>query len=252
MQIFNNQEFGQIKIIDKNGEPWFVASDISKALDFRDAYSATRGLDDDEKLLHKLCVAGQTREIILINEPGLYSLIIKSRKPEAKKFKRWVTHEVLPSIRKTGQYDISQDSYMIEDPIQRAKKWIKEQEEKQVLIEQVKRNKSKVLFAEAVSASKNSILVRELATILKQNGIDTGQNRLYTWLRDNGYLIKRKGTDHNMPTQKSMELELFEIKETSIVHSDESISISKTPKVTGKGSQYFVNKLKSMELIEAS
>ncbi|MFW6030616.1 MAG: phage regulatory protein/antirepressor Ant [Halanaerobiales bacterium] len=144
------------------------------------------------------------------------------------------------------------DSYMIDDPIQRAKKWIEEQEEKQALIKQVEENKPKVLFADAVSASDDSILVRELATILKQNGIDTGQNRLFTWLRDNGYLIKRKGTDYNMPTQKSMDLGLFEIKETSIVHSDDSVSISKTPKVTGKGQLYFIKKFKAMELTEAS
>lgn len=144
------------------------------------------------------------------------------------------------------------DSYMIDDPIKRARKWIQEQEEKQELIEQVKKDKPKVIFADAVSTSKTSILVGELAKLLRQNDINTGQNRLFEWLRDNGYLIKRKGTDYNMPTQRSMEMELFEVKETSITHSDGHISVSKTSKVTGKGQVYFINKFKNMGLVEVN
>ncbi|ENK0558530.1 phage antirepressor KilAC domain-containing protein [Clostridium botulinum] len=134
------------------------------------------------------------------------------------------------------------DSYMVENPIERAKVWIKEQEEKQKLLEENEKNKPKVLFAEAVSVAHTSILVGDLAKLIKQNGVDIGAKRLFVWLRENGYLIKRKGTDYNMPTQYSMDLGLFEVKETSITHSDGHISISKTPKITGKGQIYFINK----------
>ncbi|MHB9945240.1 phage regulatory protein [Clostridium botulinum] len=134
------------------------------------------------------------------------------------------------------------DSYMIENPIERAKVWIKEQEEKQKLLEENEKNKPKVLFAEAVSVAHTSILIGDLAKLIKQNGVDIGAKRLFTWLRENGYLIRRKGTDYNMPTQYSMDLGLFEVKETSITHSDGHISISKTPKITGKGQIYFINK----------
>lgn len=137
---------------------------------------------------------------------------------------------------------LTTDSYMIQDPIERAKAWIKEEEQRQLLAAQIEKDKPKVLFANAVASSKTSILVGELAKILKQNGVKTGPKRLFTWMRDNGYLIKRKGTDYNMPTQKSMEQGLFEIKETSITHSDGHITVTKTPKVTGKGQQYFINK----------
>ena len=151
-----------------------------------------------------------------------------------------------------NQLTSQNDSYRIGDPIQRAKKWIQEWEEKQELIEQVKKDKPKVIFADAVSASKTSILVGELAKLLRQNDINTGQNRLFEWLRNNGYLIRRNGTDYNMPTQRSMEMELFEVKETSITHSDGHISVSKTPKITGKGQVYFINKFKNMGLVEVN
>lgn len=144
------------------------------------------------------------------------------------------------------------DSYMIADPVLRARRWIEEYEEKQQLITQVEQSKPKVIFADAVTASKTSILVGELAKLLRQNGIKTGQNRLFSWLRDNGYLIKRRGTDYNMPTQYSMDLELFEVKETSITHSDGHVSVSKTPKVTGKGQLYFINKFQELGLEEVS
>lgn len=138
--------------------------------------------------------------------------------------------------------NLTTDSYMIQDPVERAKRWIEEEQQRQLLVAQIEKDKPKVLFANAVASSKTSILVGELAKILKQNGVKTGPKRLFTWMRDNGYLIKRKGTDYNMPTQKSMEQGLFEIKETSITHSDGHITVTKTPKVTGKGQQYFINK----------
>jgi anti-repressor protein len=137
------------------------------------------------------------------------------------------------------------DSYMIEDPIQRAQRWIQEETERQALQQQIHQDRPKIIFADAVSASNTSILIGDLAKLLKQNGIDTGQKRLFKWLRDNNYLIKRRGSDYNSPTQYSMNLGLFEIKETAITHSDGHVSISKTPKVTGKDQQYFINKFKA-------
>ena len=182
----------------------------------------------------------------VINESGLYSLILSSKLPNAKKFKHWVTSEVLPSIRKHGAYmtpeTLEQALTSPDFLIKLATELKTEKEKRQALEVQAEENKPKVLFADAVSVSNTSILVGDLAKIIKQNGVNIGANRLFAWLRDNGYLIKRKGNDYNMPTQYSMDLKLFEVKETVITHSDGHTSISKTPKVTGKGQQYFVNK----------
>ncbi|EKN40732.1 phage antirepressor protein [Clostridium botulinum CFSAN001627] len=185
---------------------------------------------------------GRNQNTPIINESGLYSLVLSSKLPAAKKFKRWVTSEVLPNIRKYGMY--AKDE-LLDNPdllIQVATELKKEREEKKLLQEQMKKQKPKVLFADAVSVAHTSILVGDLAKLIKQNGIDIGAKRLFAWLRENGYLIRRKGTDYNMPTQYSMDLGLFEVKETSITHSDGHISISKTPKITGKGQIYFINK----------
>lgn len=193
--------------------------------------------------IRKLNNAGEK----FLTESGVYKLIFKSKKKEAEKFQDWVTDEVLPQIRKHGMY--AKDE-LLDNPdllIQVATQLKKEREEKKLLEEKIEMDKPKVLFADAVSASKNSILVGELAKILKQNGIETGQKRLFEWLRNNGYLIKRKGTDYNMPTQRSMEQGLFEIKETPIPHSDGHITVNKTTKVTGKGQVYFINKFKFVQ-----
>lgn len=251
LQVFKNAEFGAVRVAEINNEPWFVAKDISDVLEYRTSSDMTRILDEDEKmhlsreevLTRIKCVTEiNNKGMNFINESGLYSAILRSNKPEAKKFKKWVTKEVLPTIRKTGGY-LGNAEEMTEEEIM-AKALIVAQktiENKNKLIEELK---PKAIFADAVSASHTSILVGELAKILKQNGVDTGQKRFFEWLRDNGYLIKRKGSDYNMPTQKSMDQGLFEIKETTINHSDGHISISKTPKVTGKGQVYFINKLK--------
>ena len=207
-------------------------------------------VDDEDKGVANCDTLGGKQKLTIINESGLYSLILSSKLPTAKKFKRWVTSEVLPAIRKHGLYATPQAiEAILNDPdtmIKTLQALKKEREEKQKLQQQIEQDKPKVLFADAVSTSKSSILVGELAKILRQNGIDIGQNRLFKWLRDNGYLIKRKGTDYNMPTQYSMNLGLFEVKETTITHSDGHISISKTPKVTGKGQIYFINKFKKI------
>ena len=248
LQLFENADFGTIRVMERDGKPWFVGKDVAAVLSYTNTSKAIRDhVDDEDKLTERIVLSGQNREVICINESGLYSLILSSKLPTAKQFKRWVTSEVLPSIRKHGGYITGQDTMtddelmakaliMAQSKIAEKNKQIEEKDE------QIKRMEPKAVFADAVASSHSSILVGELAKLLKQNGIETGQNRLFQWLRDNKYLISRYGNDYNMPTQKSMELGLFEIKETAITHSDGHITVSKTVKVTGKGQQYFINK----------
>lgn len=188
-----------------------------------------------------------TQEMLFIPESDLYRLAFSSKLPAAEKFTEWVTNEVLPSIRKSGGYIAGQESMSGEELMAKAllvaQRTLAEREARlSELTEQTEKNAPKVLFADAVSASHSSILVGEMAKLLKQNGVDMGQNRLFTWMRENGYLINRRGSDYNMPNQRSMDLGLFTIKETAITHSNGSVSVSKTVKVTGKGQQYFVSK----------
>ncbi|MET3697415.1 anti-repressor protein [Bacillus oleivorans] len=233
-----------VRTVVKGEEIWFVAKDVCEVLEIRNTTDALKRLDSDE--VTRFNLGGLSGEINIVNEPGLYSLILGSRKAEAKQFKRWITHEVIPSIRKHGAYMTKQtleQALTSPDFLIDLATRLKEEQTKRIEAEQtIKENLPKVLFADSVASSKTSILVGELAKLLKQNGVEMGQKRLFAWLRDKGYLIKRYGTDYNMPTQKSMELELFEIKETSITHSDGHISVNKTPKVTGKGQMYFINK----------
>lgn len=238
---FDNQN---VRIIELNNEPWFVAADVCRVLALTNPTVTINRLDDDERAKFNLGRQGETN---IVNESGLYELIFASRKPTARAFKKWVKSEVLPSIRKDGGYIATNEDddemtilakgfLIAQKTIESNKKKIVEQ---QLIIEA---QKPKVLFAEAIQASHTSILVGEFAKILKQNGVDVGQKRLFEWLRENGYLIKRKGADFNSPTQKSMELGLFEIKETPIHHNSGEISISRTSKITGKGQAYFINK----------
>ena len=249
LKIFENAEFGQVRTVMLNNEVYFVGSDVAKALGYSEPRKAvSRHVEEDDGIKHPITDSlGRTQEMTIINESGLYSLVLSSKLPNAKRFKRWVTSEVLPSIRKHG-------AYMTEDTLEKALTSpdfliqlatnLKEEKEKRAKLEEEKKaNAPKVLFADAVATSKTSILVGELAKILKQNGVDIGQNKFFTWLRENGYLINRKGSDWNMPTQKSMNLGLFEIKETVVTHADGHTTVNKTTKVTGKGQQYFINKL---------
>ncbi|MGG7207121.1 phage antirepressor [Clostridium perfringens] len=260
LMIFKNEKFGVIKTIVKEGEPLFLANPLAEILGYSKTNGMVKRLDDDEKIefsskevgdvlgctLNELGVSKFAPSLMFITESGLYNSILGSNKKEAKQFKKWVTSEVLPSIRKHGAYmtnNILEKALTSPDfLIQLATNLKEEQEKRRLLEEEKKLNAPKVVFADAVSTSHTSILIGDLAKLIKQNGVDIGGKRLFSWLRENGYLIKRKGTDYNMPTQKSMELELFEVKETTINHSDGHISISKTPKVTGKGQQYFINK----------
>lgn len=245
LQIFNSPEFGAIRTIEKDGEPWFVGKDVAVVLGYGDTDQALRKhIDDEDKLTRRFDGSGQNRQMTIINESGLYSLVLSSKLPTAKKFKRWVTNEVIPSIRKHGAYmtpETLEKVLLSPDTLMQLAQNLKdEQEKRRVLETKIEQDKPKVLFADAVASAKTSILIGELAKLLKQNGVDMGQNRLFEWMRQNGYLIRRQGSDYNMPTQRSMEQGLFEIKETTVVHADGHTHINKTPKVTGKGQAYFV------------
>lgn len=243
LQIFENPEFGSVRTVEIDGEPWFVGKDVATALGYANTADAIqKHVDNDDKLESQIAISGQNRKIIVINESGLYSLVLSSKLSSAKKFKKWVTSEVLPSIRKHGMYA---EKELLDNPdllIKVAQALKEEREKNKKLSEENKRMKPKEIFADAVTVSDTCILIGELAKIIKQNGVDIGQNRLFTWMRDNGYLISRKGTDYNMPMQKSMDLGLFEIKERTISNPDGSVRITKTVLVTGKGQQYFINK----------
>ncbi|WP_265658562.1 phage antirepressor [Francisella philomiragia] len=242
---FYNQ---QVRTINQSSQPWFVAKDVADILEYSNPRDAiARHVDNEDKADVVIHDGRQNRTMTAINESGLYALIFGSKVPQAKTFKKWVTSVVLPSIRKNGGYIANQEKMNEQDILANAvlvaQKVIESKSQQLELAQkQLQEAQPKILFANAVSASKSSILVGELAKILKQNGVDTGANRLFSWLRDNGYLIKRFGSDYNTPTQKSMNLKLFELKETAITHSDGHVSISKTTKVTPKGQEYFINK----------
>lgn len=238
VQLFNFENH-EVRSLLINSEPWFVGKDVAEVLGYERADNAIRNhIDKEDKLMHQISASGQNRNMTIINESGLYCLVLSSKLPSAKKFKRWVTSEVLPALRKTGQYQVKE----LSGQELMAKALIEAQSVLAAKDKQIEEMKPKVVFADAVATSHTSILVGELAKILKQNGIDMGQKRLFAWLRENGFLIKRKGTDYNMPTQKAMDLGLFEIKEGSYVNGSGVNITTKTPKVTGKGQQYFINK----------
>lgn len=241
---FNSDQFGQLRAIqDESGEPWFVAKDVCDALGLANPSVSVNSLDFDERSKLNL---GRQGEANIVSEPGFYKLVLKSRKPEAKVFQRWVTHEVLPSIRKQGAYVYSNGTES--DDVLMARGLLAAQtiiDKKNALIERKEREiaelKPKALFADAVAASDGTCLVGELAKMMRQNGVQIGQNRLFEKLRQDGYLGK-SGSNYNVPTQRAMEMGLFRIKETSITHSDGHITVQRTAKVTGKGQQYFINR----------
>ena len=248
LQIFSNEEFGQVRTITINEEVWFVGKDVADILEYTNTAKAIRDhIDEEDKLTERIVLSGQNREVIFINESGLYSLILLSKMPNAKKFKHWVTSEVLPSIRKNGVYAVDE---LLDNPEAAIKAFtaLKEEREKnRMLQEDNERMKPHAILGQAITTANTSILVGALAKLLKQNGIETGQRRLFEWLRDNGYLIKQKGSDWNLPTQKSMEMGLFEIKESVHIDGNGCNRITRTPKVTGKGQQYFINKFLAAE-----
>lgn len=239
MQVFKNDQFGTIRAMrGEDGEPMFIAGDVAKILGYGDATHMTRRLEDDEKGLRSVETPGGAQMANVITEPGLYSAILGSRVPEAKAFKRWVTHEVLPVLRRDGGYMVARDEtpeqtmaravLLAQQTIDRQKSRIAELE-------------PKALFADAVAASDGTCLVGELAKMMRQNGVEVGQNRLFAMLREDGYL-GNVGQNRNVPTQRAMDLGLFRIKETAVTHSDGHVTLSRTPKVTGKGQRYFLKR----------
>lgn len=246
LKIFENPRFGKVRVVPVDGEPWFVGKDVAEALGYSNPRKALSDhVDTDDKGVTKCDTLGGTQEMTIINESGLYSLALSSKLPSAREFKRWITKEVIPSIRKHGAYmtpEVIQKS--IQDPdfmIQILQNLKQEQEKNRALEADNQRMRPKEIFADAVSVSKDGILVGALAKLLHQNGVEIGQKRLFQWLRDHGYLMK-SGADKNMPTQKARELELFKVKERTINNPDGSVRLTRTTLVTGKGQQYFVNK----------
>lgn len=249
LQIFNFNGL-DVRTVLIDGEPYFVGKDVAEVLGYRNTRDALKKHVDNEDKKSEIVNSSQLSQnatgyqnIDLITESGVYSLIFGSKLPTAKKFKHWVTSEVLPAIRQHGAYmtdekafDVVNNKSGLADLLQQAADQLKQKDI------QIAELKPKALFADSVATSNSTILVGELAKILRGNGIEIGQNRLFDWLRKNGYLISKKGSSYNLPTQKSMNLGLFKIKETTINHSNGSVSISKTAKVTGKGQQYFINK----------
>ena len=243
LKIYENAEFGQIRTVEINGEPWFVGKDVAETLQYTNPQKAVREhVDEEDKGVNEMDTPGGMQQIVIINESGLYSLILGSRLESAKRFKHWITSEVIPSIRKTGSYNLPQ-TYA--DALRELANKAEEAERlalvNRKLEEQNLRMRPKEIFADAVATSKTSILVGELAKLITQNGVQIGQNRMFKWLRENGYLIS-SGTSCNMPKQRYVEQGLFEIKESNIQNADGSVRITRTTKVTGKGQQYFINK----------
>lgn len=243
IEIFENEKFGAVRTTVINNEPWFVGKDIAEALGYKNTRDALNThVEDGDKADVVIHDGSQNRNMVGINESGMYALIFGSKLEKAKEFKHWVTSEVLPTIRKKGIYmtdqkalDLTTNPSSLADLLVQAGEQLKQ---KELIIREMK---PKVLFAEAVEASHNSILVGELAKLLRQNGVDIGQNRLFKWLRANNYLCK-SGSQTNKPTQYSMDLGLFEMKERTIIAPNGSNKTVLTPKVTGKGQTYFVNK----------
>ena len=251
LQIFKNDEFGQVRTTIINDEPYFVGKDVAGILGYSNLDKAIRQhVDPEDKqpvYLNNLTAQnGSPTKAIAISESGLYSLIFGSKLEEAKRFKRWVTSEVLPAIRKHGAYATAPTiDKILDDPdygIRLLQNLKEEREKRKALEAQNAVMIPKAVFADAVTTSDSCILIGDLAKLLRQNGVEIGQKRLFEWLRNHGFLIKRRGADWNSPTQRAMEMGLFEIKETAITHSDGHVTISKTTKVTGKGQIYFVNR----------
>lgn len=278
-QLQNVFDYGeaQVRTMVKDNEVWFVAKDVCEVLEIQNVSEAvigkyrkgeignkifSGGLDEDERsFIDNVYTLGGEQRMLCVNEYGLYSLIFKSRKPEAKQFKRWITHEVIPSIRSHGAYMTPQTiEKTLNDPdfiIGLASKLKQANEEKQKAIQEKEifenkliEQRPKVVFAEAVEVSANSILVKDLATLLKQKGVDIGQNRLFEWLRDNDYLCKKQGGMYNKPTQRSLNMKLFELKPYVRSGSDGEMKTEFTSKVTGKGQIYFINKFLDAQQIK--
>lgn len=244
VKIFNSEEFGDVRTVTINGEPWFVGKDVADILGYQNgSRDINRHVHEEDRQNYQNGTFDSPRGMTIINQSGLYALIFGSKLESAVRFKHWVTSEVLPAIRKTGSYQAPQGKELLALAVLEAQKTIDEQSKA------IERMKPKVIFANAVETSHTSILIGDLAKLLRQNGVDTGQKRLFEQLRNEGYLMKT-GSSRNMPTQRYVADGLFQIKETVISNPDGSVRMTKTTKVTGKGQQYFLNKyLKNKEAV---
>lgn len=249
-QVFNFNG-AQIRTIEKDDQPWFVLKDVCSVLDIDQVAGIKRRLSEDVISNHPLPTAGGLQQTTIINEDGLYDVILESRKPEARSFRKWVTSEVLPSIRKHGAYmtpETIEKTLTNPDYLIRLATAMKEEQQRRISAEaKIEIDRPKVIFAEALETSNDTILIGELAKLLRQNGIEIGEKRLFALLRDEGYLGK-KGEYYNIPTQRSMELGLFQI-QTRTINSSSGSKVTKTTKVTGKGQIYFINKFKGKVMI---
>ena len=249
LQIFNNSEFGEIRTFkEPDGSVTFCGADVAKSLGYKDTVNALKlhCKEDGVAFHHIIDSMGRTQQAKFITKGNLVRLAASSQLPGAEKFESWIFDEVIPSVLEHGAYATPETlDKMISSPefgIKILTALKNEQEQRKALETKVEADKPKVLFADAVATSESPMLIGELAKVIKQNGVDIGEKRLFEWMRENSYLIRRKGTDYNAPTQKSMEMGLFRVKETAITHSDGHVTVNRTTKVTGKGQQYFINK----------
>lgn len=248
LKLFENPKFGQVRTVEINDKIYFVAADVAKSLGYAKPQNAI-SMHCKGALKRSIPTNGGNQEMNVIPEGDIYRLAAKSELPGADEFESWIFDEVLPSIRKHGAYmtdDTIEKAILNPDFLIRLATELKDERAlRYKMQDKIESDKPKVIFADAVSSAHTSILIGDLAKLIKQNGVEIGQKRLFAWLRENGYLIKRMGADYNMPMQRYMEQGLFDIKETAVTHSDGHISVSKTVKVTGKGQQYFINKFLS-------
>lgn len=253
LKIFENPEFGQVRVVMQDGDPWFVGKDIAAALGYSGGKALNNAVRDhvfqDDKGVTKMMTPGGMQNVVIINESGVYALVFGSKLESAKRFKHWITSEVLPSVRKHGAYmtdEVLKRTLMEPDTIIQIALQLKQEKEARLRLEaEARENEPKVFFAEGVSRSSTCLTVGEMSKILRQNGIPVGQNRLFDWLRRDGYIMRKQGTQNNVPTQKAMEMGLFRVKETVITHSDGKTSVAVTPLVTGKGQLYFLEKYRA-------
>ena len=251
LKIFENKEFGSIRIVVDGEKYFFCGMDVARALGYKDTVNALKAhcKEDGVAFYHLTDSLGREQKAKFISEGNLYRLIVHSKLPSAEQFERWVFDEVLLSIRQHGAYmtDTTLEQALTNPDflIQLAIKLKEEQEARKKLEKKVEADKPHTILGRAITTANTSILVGDLAKLAKQNGVNTGAKRMFEWMRENGYLIKRKGTDWNLPTQRSMEMGLFEIKESVHVDGNGCNKITRTPKVTGKGQEYFINKFLS-------
>lgn len=250
LQVLHTQEIlgNEFKVYGTKEEPLFLAKDVATWIEHSKVSMMLESIDEEEKLKETILTSGQNREMWFLTEDGLYEVLMQSRKPIAKQFKKQVK-AILKEIRKTGSYQVKQDSYMIDDPVERAKKWIIEEQQRQLLLQEnmkkdeiIKIQEPKVQFADAIISSEDSISVATLAKLITQNGFEIGRDRLFEWLRENGYLLKTDGVDKNTPTQYGMSRGWFEVTEKTFTDCYGKVRIGKTTTVTGKGQKYFIRK----------